>query len=229
MADQWAQNNESIVHVTNQRGCQCHSRCPHTCTAYYWSHWYGLYVRSKLVGKSLCIFVVSTRTNDMPTCLWAPHKSMRNSKLTFPVCLDPCPLVQRPSLPCWSSTKTSGVYSQKDGCAILRWFDYIIYSVEAEFIERVVGQYGHCEYRSRRGFKCQLTWMLATKVNAIVSGQTSVEVPENFEAHLPIDVYPISCHSSHGPTVSPVEQLLVLCTSLCSAQELIDLLRSHST
>jgi len=73
--------------------------------------------------------------------------------------------------------------------------------------------------------------MLATKVNAIVAGQTSVEVPEKaaFEAHLPIDVYLISCHSLHGPAESPVEQRLVLCTSLCSAQELNYLLRSHST
>jgi len=47
--------------------------------------------------------------------------------------------------------------------------------------------------------------MLATKVNAIVAGQTSVEAPEKAasEAHLPIDVYPISCHSLHEPTVTP--------------------------
>ena len=62
--------------------------------------------------------------------------------------------------------------------------------------------------------------MLATKVNVIVAGQTSVK------AHLPKDVHILSCHSLHGPTVSPVGQPLILLTSLCLAQELIDLLRS---
>lgn len=52
---------------------------------------------------------------------------------------------------------------------------------------------------------------LATKVGAIVSGQTSVKAPEKaaFEKHLPQDVYIVSCHSLHGPTVSPQGQPLV--------------------
>ena len=89
-------------------------------------------------------------------------------------------------------------------------------------------QYGPCKYWSRRGFKCQLTWMFATKVNTIVAGQTFVKAPEKeaFEPHLPKDVRILSCHSLHGPTMSPVEQPLVSCTPLCFAQELIDLLRS---
>ena len=70
--------------------------------------------------------------------------------------------------------------------------------------------------------------MLATKVNAIVAGQTSVKAPEKaaFEAHLPKDVHILSCHSLHGPTVSPNGQPLVLRTLLCLAQELIGLSRS---
>ena len=51
----------------------------------------------------------------------------------------------------------------------------------------------------------------ATKVGAIVAGQTSVKAPERaaFEAHLPPDVHIVSCHSLHGPTVSPLGQPLV--------------------
>jgi len=114
---------------------------------------------------------------------------MRNSKLTFPVCFYPFSLVERPNLPCCSLIDTSGVYPQKDGYAISRSSDYIIYSVDAEFIERVVVQYGPCEYRSTQDFECQLTPMFTTKVNAIVAGQTSVKAPEKaaFEGHLPKD------------------------------------------
>ena len=104
MADQGTQNHESSYQ----------SMCPPTLSSMFlyvpsplsfsleWVPW-AIRTQSfwaKLVGRSLCIFVVSTRTNDMRTCLWAPrilvcdsHKSMRNSKLTFPVRLDPCPLV----------------------------------------------------------------------------------------------------------------------------------------
>lgn len=51
----------------------------------------------------------------------------------------------------------------------------------------------------------------ATKVGAIVSGQTSVKAPEKaaFEKHLPNDVHIVSIHSLHGPTVSPVGQPFV--------------------
>lgn len=52
---------------------------------------------------------------------------------------------------------------------------------------------------------------IATKVGAIVSGQTSVKAPEKeaFEKYLPADVNIVSLHSLHGPTVSPKEQPLV--------------------
>lgn len=46
----------------------------------------------------------------------------------------------------------------------------------------------------------------------MVAGQTSVKAPEKaaFEAYLPEDAYIVSCHSLHGPTVSPLGQPLVL-------------------
>jgi len=51
----------------------------------------------------------------------------------------------------------------------------------------------------------------ATKVGAIVAGQTSVKAPERiaFEQHLPEDVHIVSCHSMHGPTVPTKGQPLV--------------------
>ena len=52
---------------------------------------------------------------------------------------------------------------------------------------------------------------LATKMHAVVAGQTSVKAPEKaaFEKHLPEDVHIVSCHSLYGPTVNPVGQPLV--------------------
>lgn len=58
-----------------------------------------------------------------------------------------------------------------------------------------------------------LTCEKATKVGAIVGGQTSCKAPElaAFEKHLPQDVEIVSCHSLHGPQVNPKGQPLV-CT-----------------
>ncbi|GLB40074.1 putative prephenate dehydrogenase [Lyophyllum shimeji] len=82
-----------------------------------------------------------------------------------------------------------------DGHAVSRSSDFIIYSIEAEFIERVVQQFGP-----------------STKLDAIVAGQTSVKAPEQaaFEKYLPPDTHIVSCHSLHGPGVNPVGQPLVL-------------------
>lgn len=51
----------------------------------------------------------------------------------------------------------------------------------------------------------------ATKVGAIVGGQTSCKAPEleAFDKHLPPDVEVVSCHSLHGPKVNPAGQPLV--------------------
>lgn len=57
-----------------------------------------------------------------------------------------------------------------------------------------------------------LTPNVATKLGAIVGGQTSCKDPEikALEEHLPNDVDIVSCHSLHGPNVDPRGQPLVL-------------------
>ncbi|ODQ64911.1 prephenate dehydrogenase [Nadsonia fulvescens var. elongata DSM 6958] len=83
----------------------------------------------------------------------------------------------------------------KNGHYVSRASDYIIYSVDAESISKIVSIYGP-----------------STKMGAIVGGQTSCKAPEiaAFEAFLPKDVEIITCHSLHGPKVNPVGQPLVL-------------------
>ncbi|GAA5879649.1 hypothetical protein JCM16303_004118 [Sporobolomyces ruberrimus] len=83
----------------------------------------------------------------------------------------------------------------RDGHYVSRESDFIIYSVEAAFLDKVVAQYGS-----------------STKVRAIVSGQTSVKAPEKaaFEKYLPKDVNIVSIHSLHGPTVPPDGQALII-------------------
>lgn len=88
-----------------------------------------------------------------------------------------------------------GINVLRDGHAVSRTADWIMYSVEAQFMDAVVAEYGP-----------------STKVGAIVGGQTSVKTPEReaFEKYLPGDVHIVSCHSLHGPTVSPEGQPLVI-------------------
>ncbi|KAL8868995.1 MAG: hypothetical protein Q9174_004607 [Haloplaca sp. 1 TL-2023] len=83
----------------------------------------------------------------------------------------------------------------EDGYGVSRSSDYIIYSVEAEMIDKVVAEYGR-----------------ATKKGAIVGGQTSCKAPEvaALERHLPSDVEIVLCHSLHGPNVDPKGQPLAL-------------------
>jgi prephenate dehydrogenase (NADP+) len=82
-----------------------------------------------------------------------------------------------------------------DGVAVSRICDFILYSVEAENIERVVAQCGP-----------------STKFGAIVAGQTSVKTPEiaAFEKHLPKDAQIVTCHALYGPAVNPIGQTLVV-------------------
>lgn len=98
-----------------------------------------------------------------------------------------------------------------DGHAVARSSDFMMYSVEAEFIERVVAQYGPCASSFNHELNTVLTRISATKMDAVVAGQTSVKAPEKaaFEKYLPQDVHIVSCHSLHGPGVSPVGQPLV--------------------
>ncbi|KAK6200141.1 uncharacterized protein RJT21DRAFT_40573 [Scheffersomyces amazonensis] len=83
----------------------------------------------------------------------------------------------------------------KNGHFVSRISDYIIYSVEAENIAKIVSLYGP-----------------STKFGAIVGGQTSCKEPEiaAFESILPQDIEIISVHSLHGPKVSTTGQPLVL-------------------
>ncbi|SAM04459.1 hypothetical protein [Absidia glauca] len=103
--------------------------------------------------------------------------------------------------------KDSQVNVLPDGFHVSRRCDWIMYSVEAEYIESVVAKYGP-----------------ATKMGAIVAGQTSVKQPEvnAFMRHLPPDVHIVSCHSMHGPGVDPKGQPLVV-TRARSTDEKYDL------
>lgn len=82
-----------------------------------------------------------------------------------------------------------------DGHLVSRCSDFIMYSVEAKYIDAVVAQYGP-----------------STKMGAVVGGQTSCKAPEikAFERYLPHDVDIVSCHSLHGPKVDPRGQPLVI-------------------
>lgn len=82
-----------------------------------------------------------------------------------------------------------------NGHLVSRSSDWIIYSVPAEGIGKVVAEFGP-----------------STKLGAIVGGQTSCKAPElaAFEKYLPQDVEIVSCHSLHGPQVHPKGQPLVI-------------------
>lgn len=82
----------------------------------------------------------------------------------------------------------------RNGHAVSRLSDFIIYSVEAAAIGAVVREYGP-----------------STKVGAVVAGQTSVKAPEKeaFDKYLPEDVSVVSVHSLHGPSVTTEGQPLV--------------------
>lgn len=83
----------------------------------------------------------------------------------------------------------------RNGHDVSRSCDYIVYSVEAANMDKLVCQYGP-----------------STKVGAIVGGQTSCKAVEiaAFEKYLPKDVDIVTCHSLHGPKVDPRGQPLVL-------------------
>ena len=82
-----------------------------------------------------------------------------------------------------------------NGHLVSRSSDWILYSVPAESIEKIVSIFGP-----------------STKLGAIVGGQTSCKTPElaAFEKYLHKDVDIVSCHSLHGPQVDPKGQPLVI-------------------
>lgn len=82
-----------------------------------------------------------------------------------------------------------------DGNAVAAKSDLLIYSVEAETLERVVAETAD-----------------AVKATAIVAGQTSVKQPEIaiFEQYLNPQVNIITFHAMHGPGFEPKGQKLIL-------------------
>ncbi|KAI8626097.1 prephenate dehydrogenase [Xylariaceae sp. FL1651] len=103
---------------------------------------------------------------------------------------------------CKEFSSRTNIQILRNGHLVSRASDYIIYSVEAAGIGRVVAEYGP-----------------STKQNAIVGGQTSCKDPEikAFEDYLPPDVDIVSCHSLHGPKVDTKDQPLVLIKHRASA------------
>lgn len=79
--------------------------------------------------------------------------------------------------------------------------------METENIERVVSLYAP-----------------ATKVGAVVGGQTSVKYPEiqAFTKHLPADTHIVTCHSLHGPSVDPHGQPLVVMRHRCPSDQVFE-------
>ncbi|QLL30880.1 hypothetical protein HG536_0A06950 [Torulaspora globosa] len=94
-----------------------------------------------------------------------------------------------------------------NGHLVSRVSDYVIYSVEAENIDKIVSIYGP-----------------STKLNAIVGGQTSCKTPEinAFERHLPSDIEIITVHSLHGPRVNSEGQPLVIIEHRCTKKESLE-------
>jgi prephenate dehydrogenase (NADP+) len=107
--------------------------------------------------------------------------------------------------------KDSRIRIFKNGQFVSRCSDYIVYSVEAENIDKIVAMYGP-----------------STKIGAVVGGQTSCKAPEieAFEKHLPEDVDIVSCHSLHGPKVNPVGQPLVLINHRTSRKDSFPLVQA---
>ncbi len=89
----------------------------------------------------------------------------------------------------------TGITVYRDSKFVAKKADFLLYSVEAINISRVVEQTAPF-----------------IRPRTIVSGQTSVKHPEieAFEAHLPSSVYICTCHSLHGPAFSTVGQKLAV-------------------
>jgi len=105
----------------------------------------------------------------------------------------------------------SGINVVENGHLVSRRSDVIFYSVEAEYIDQVVKTYGPCTLHF------SLVLIEATKVGAVVGGQTSCKAPEisAFEKYLPEDVEILPVHSLHGPNVDPRGQPLVGLSRKC--------------
>src|ERR1700743_1962408 len=110
-----------------------------------------------------------------------------------------------------------GIKVSADGKEVSIASDLVIYSVEADGLDRVVAQYA-----------------AYTKPGAIVAGQTSVKTPEieTFEKYLPANVHIITFHAMHGPGFQPKGQKLILVphrTDAAAYQRMIDLFTAVET
>jgi prephenate dehydrogenase (NADP+) len=91
--------------------------------------------------------------------------------------------------------KDTKVEVLRNGHYVSRVSDFILYSVEAKLIGKVISVYAP-----------------SSKYGAILGGQTSCKEPEveAFEEWAPVDTKIITVHSLHGPNVNTVGQPLVL-------------------
>jgi len=104
-----------------------------------------------------------------------------------------------------------------DGKEVASKSDLIVYSVEADGLDKVVGLYAPY-----------------TKPGAIVAGQTSVKTPEinTFEKHLPANTHIITFHAMHGPGFQPKGQKLILVphrTDAAAYKRMVDLFTALET
>ncbi|KJE94049.1 prephenate dehydrogenase [Capsaspora owczarzaki ATCC 30864] len=115
-----------------------------------------------------------------------------------------CDVPERYDELCAAYADSPRVRVHRDGFAVVRQCGLVMYSVETANMDRVVGLYGP-----------------ATRVGAIVAGQTSVKAPEiaAFERHLPSDAHIVTCHSLHGPRVSPRGQTMVVIRHRCDKDD----------
>ena len=88
-----------------------------------------------------------------------------------------------------------GIAVLADGHQVSAQAEFIIYSVEAEYIHQVTALYG-----------------ASAKPGSIIAGQTSVKTPEidAFEQNLPANVHIVTIHALHGPGFAPQQQKLAI-------------------
>lgn len=110
-----------------------------------------------------------------------------------------------------------GIKVLADGKEVSVVSDLVVYSVEADGLDKVVAKYA--EY---------------AKPGAIVAGQTSVKTPEiaTFEKYLSANTHIITFHPMHGPGFEPNGQKLILVphrTDAAAYQRMVDLFTAVGT
>jgi len=110
-----------------------------------------------------------------------------------------------------------GIKVLADGKEVSVGSDLVVYSVEADGLDKVVAMYA-----------------AYTKPGAIVAGQTSVKTPEikTFEKYLPANTHIITFHPMHGPGFQPKGQKLILVphhTDAAAYQRMIGLFTALET